>query len=179
MGAGYIYILSNPSMPNLVKIGFTYRRVEERLLELSGATGVPTPFTIEYYCLTADVEDVEKLVHSRFSSNRRPSREFFAVSLSEAVAFIDSVIRPVKPHRFSRVTTASSGRLYVCTRCGLTSYSKICSSCGTDWDSRDQSSFRFLVITCSHCGQKIRVPRERGTLRVTCPQCSNKFITAT
>lgn len=168
-------------MPGLVKIGFTYRRVEERLVELSGATGVPTPFAIEYYCLTGDVEDVEKQIHSHFACNRRPGREFFEISLTDAVAFADLVIRPVKPHRFSTVipapsvTPAPSGRLYVCTRCGASSYSKICSTCSTDWDL-DQPGSGFRVISCSQCGQKIRIPEHRGTLRVTCPECSNKFI---
>ena len=44
---GYVYILSNPWMPNLIKIGFTTRDIQERLAELNSATGVPEPFIIE------------------------------------------------------------------------------------------------------------------------------------
>ncbi len=38
---GYIYIISNPSMPGLVKIGRTSRDPQTRLRELNSATGVP------------------------------------------------------------------------------------------------------------------------------------------
>lgn len=28
---------------------------------------------------------------------------------------------------------------------------------------------------CTSCGQKVRVPRKKGKLRVTCPRCGSKF----
>ena len=40
---GYVYILSNPAMPGLLKIGYTERDVQERVKELSN-TGIPSPF---------------------------------------------------------------------------------------------------------------------------------------
>jgi phage FluMu protein Com len=39
--SGYIYILSNPRMKDLLKIGLSTRSVQERIAELSSATGVP------------------------------------------------------------------------------------------------------------------------------------------
>ena len=42
---GYVYVLINSSMPNLVKIGKTTKDPNERVKELSSATGVATPFT--------------------------------------------------------------------------------------------------------------------------------------
>jgi hypothetical protein len=47
MSVGYIYILSNPAMQGLLKIGVTSRDVRERVTQLSAATGVPKPFEIE------------------------------------------------------------------------------------------------------------------------------------
>lgn len=44
---GFIYILSNPEMQGLVKIGQTRRKVEKRVKELSSGTGVPAPYEIE------------------------------------------------------------------------------------------------------------------------------------
>ena len=35
-------------MPNLLKIGFTTRTLDERVGELS-STGVPTPFEVEFF----------------------------------------------------------------------------------------------------------------------------------
>lgn len=31
------------------------------------------------------------------------------------------------------------------------------------------------VVHCDQCSQKLRVPVGKGRIRVTCPQCSNKF----
>lgn len=144
MGAGYIYILSNSAMPGLIKIGLTYRRVEERLLELSGVTGVPTPFVIEYFCLTADVEEVEKELHARFSTTRSPGREFFATALPDAIRAADSLMRPLKPHRFCRVEPQSDTERkggFICDDCGELLWGRkfVCPKCG----NADPGRYRF------------------------------------
>lgn len=33
----------------------------------------------------------------------------------------------------------------------------------------------YKHLTCPECGQKMRVPRGKGTLRVRCPKCGNRF----
>ena len=42
---GSVYVLTNPAMPNMVKIGKTTRDVELRLADLY-STGVPLPFAL-------------------------------------------------------------------------------------------------------------------------------------
>jgi len=42
---GSVYVLTNPAMPNMVKIGKTTRDVELRLVDLY-STGVPLPFNV-------------------------------------------------------------------------------------------------------------------------------------
>lgn len=86
--AGYIYVLINPSMDGLVKIGKTTRDPTGRGKELSGATGVPSPFRLAYEALISDCSAAEEFVHTlleqkgyRVSSNR----EFFNCSLNEAI----------------------------------------------------------------------------------------------
>lgn len=34
---------------------------------------------------------------------------------------------------------------------------------------------QYKHVKCSGCGQKVRVPRGKGKLRVTCPKCHEKF----
>ena len=45
MNEGTVYVLSNPAMPVMVKIGKTTRNVEFRLSDLY-STGVPLPFNV-------------------------------------------------------------------------------------------------------------------------------------
>lgn len=86
--AGYIYALINPAMPTLVKVGRTNRAVEERLAELSAASGVPSPFVLVYDVLVPDAAKAEQYLHRlltdlgyRVSANR----EFFDAPIREVL----------------------------------------------------------------------------------------------
>jgi hypothetical protein len=81
---GYVYILSNPSIRG-IKIGLTERHVIERIKELNRATGVPTPFKIEYYTDTQDCYALERAMHKYYSEKRiNNKREFFKLSIWRA-----------------------------------------------------------------------------------------------
>lgn len=82
---GQVYILSNPAMPGLVKIGFTRRTTRLRVSELSGATGVPMPFKIEWSERVRYPDKVEDRVHTKLKKYRiNRNREFFRVSPASA-----------------------------------------------------------------------------------------------
>lgn len=49
---GFVYVLSNPTMPGLIKIGMTDRLITKRVGELQ-STGVALPFEIEYGRMTS------------------------------------------------------------------------------------------------------------------------------
>lgn len=84
--SGFVYLLINPSMPGLVKIGHTTRATGERIRELSGATGVPTPFELIFDQFTQDSALAERQIHDRLQAYRvATNREFFAVPTSAAV----------------------------------------------------------------------------------------------
>ena len=92
---GFLYVLINPSMSNLVKIGMTTREVEQRCRELNSATGVATPFIIGFEEEVSDAPRAERLVHNLLQDQGvrlNPNREFFEVSLSVAVKAINEVL---------------------------------------------------------------------------------------
>ncbi len=83
---GLIYILSNPEMQGLVKIGQTQRTVEERVAELSSGTGVPAPYEIEAIFDSKNPIKAEKRIHAALAAYRtNPHREFFRIDLETAI----------------------------------------------------------------------------------------------
>ena len=86
-----VYLLTNPTMPDLVKIGRT-KDLEERLRQLSTHSGVPVPFECFYACEVADSVKVEKALHDAFGDHRINSRrEFFRLNPDRAVAILELV----------------------------------------------------------------------------------------
>jgi len=83
---GRVYVLSNPAMPGLLKIGYTMNTVEGRVKELSLATGVPTEFRIEYQVECRDPAGLEAYAHTFFQSKRyNGNREFFSISINDVI----------------------------------------------------------------------------------------------
>lgn len=77
---GYLYVLANSAMPGVVKVGKTTRSPEERALELSGVTGLPTPFIVVYQQLFQDCSAAESFVHAYLEKSGyrvADNREFF------------------------------------------------------------------------------------------------------
>jgi hypothetical protein len=92
LSTGWVYILSNESMPGVVKIGVTADLPKHRAAELS-STGVPSPFVVEAAFLFADKAlKIEQLTHKHLESKRvTPNREFFKVSASDASVAINKI----------------------------------------------------------------------------------------
>lgn len=89
---GFIYLLTNPTMPGLVKIGATRKHPVQRAKELGAGTGVAEPFSLAYYRDFADCFLAETLLHEHFAAQRlSEAREFFAVSVSEAIQYVNSL----------------------------------------------------------------------------------------
>lgn len=89
---GFVYIVSNPAMPGLVKIGYTTRTVNERLAELNHETGVPSPFVIECYWASGDPVRAESTIHRRLMSHRIPRKEFFRLPIREAIGQVQQIL---------------------------------------------------------------------------------------
>jgi len=84
-----VYVLTNPAMPGLVKIGMTTQlEVEERMKQLYG-TGVPVPFDCAFACQVKNAKDVEKALHFAFGAGRiNPNREFFKIEPERVMAIL-------------------------------------------------------------------------------------------
>lgn len=84
-----VYVLTNPAMPGLVKIGKTTQlEVEDRMKQLYG-TGVPVPFDCAFACQVKDANEVEKTLHFAFGNARiNPNREFFRIESERVVAVL-------------------------------------------------------------------------------------------
>jgi hypothetical protein len=83
---GYLYLLTNSSMPGLVKIGRTQRTTRQRARELSAPTGVPQPFEIILELAVSNCEAAERITHQLLHEYRlNTSREFFKVTTSQAI----------------------------------------------------------------------------------------------
>ena len=89
---GFVYILSNPSMPGLIKVGMTARSVEGRAGELY-QTGVPTPFVVEHSVLSPDCARLEAEVHDTLADLRvGQGREFFRCEAHRAMGCLDAAL---------------------------------------------------------------------------------------
>lgn len=70
---GKIYVLTNPCMRGLVKIGCTAGTIEDRIKQLSGATGVPVAFKCHFAAEVDDMTDSQG--KTAVSAVFRPSGE--------------------------------------------------------------------------------------------------------
>lgn len=87
---GYVYILTNPAMPGLVKIGKTSRTVEERLRELN-SSGVSMPFEIAHSRKVEHMDSAEQDIHEHFDLCRvSDGRKFFRLAIQSAVTRLDT-----------------------------------------------------------------------------------------
>jgi hypothetical protein len=93
MADGYIYCLTHPSMPGILKVGMTERTPEDRVKELF-TTSLPFPFNIEFAKRIKDPKMTEAKIHNileNVSERINSRREFFRVSPSIVRMLFDLV----------------------------------------------------------------------------------------
>lgn len=92
MEYGIVYLLTNPVMPGLVKIGMTTQEdIDNRMKELY-TTGVPVPFECKFACKVkkCDCQKIEKALHKAFNPQRiNQNREFFRINVEQAQAILE------------------------------------------------------------------------------------------
>lgn len=84
-----VYVLTNPAMPGLVKIGFTTQDEAKKRIDGLYTTGVPFPFKIEFVCKVPNAAQVEAALHTAFGPQRvNLKREFFQIDPTQAIAIL-------------------------------------------------------------------------------------------
>ena len=86
-----VYVLTNPAMPGIVKIGTTTRENPQVRMNELYTTGVPLPFECAIAIQTDDerAEALEKALHTAFGPYRlNPSREFFEIETYQVEALL-------------------------------------------------------------------------------------------
>lgn len=96
----YIYILTNDSMPGLVKIGFTKNKPSERVKQINAATGVPEDFVVQYQYPCFNAHDLEQEIHryleSEVGNRKNKNKEFFNMTVEQAISVIERIGEPYK-----------------------------------------------------------------------------------
>lgn len=93
MEDGWIYCMSNPSMPDIVKVGQTQNDPHERAAQLY-TTGVPTEFRVEFAKRVRGYVQKEKQLHALLAKHferPNPSREFFKCKSSDVHEFFELI----------------------------------------------------------------------------------------
>ena len=91
-GDEWVYILTNPAIPEMVKIGYTKMDPHTRALQISKGTGIPLGYEVAWAYKCYKGERIEREVHNRFKKQRvSPTREFFRVTLEEAKQIIEQI----------------------------------------------------------------------------------------
>jgi hypothetical protein len=84
-----VYVLSNPAMPGIIKIGMTSNEDATARIDQLYTTGLPLPFKLEFACRVENGEEVERALHIAFNPQRvNPRREFFQVDPEQPIALL-------------------------------------------------------------------------------------------
>ncbi len=114
-----VYILTNPALSGLVKIGKTTKNLEERIKELSN-TSVPEKFKCYYCHEVKDCNAVEKKLHYifdiflpgeeevQYQVRVNSKKEFFQVDPAKVKAVLE--LFPGKEYKIGKSIVGSSGQ---------------------------------------------------------------------
>jgi len=87
---GWVYVITNKAMPDLIKIGFSTKDPELRAKEFDG-TASPHPYIVEFDILVKNPREFEQKIHALLKGVHE-RKEWFRCSLAHAVRIVKSVI---------------------------------------------------------------------------------------
>jgi hypothetical protein len=90
---GYLYCVSNSSMPGILNIGMTWMSIEKRLKDINGTPGLwypPTSYKCEFAKKVLNIEDKKDVIYKLLSKSRiNPIRKFFRISIEDTRSLFD------------------------------------------------------------------------------------------
>ena len=88
----FVYVLTNPSMPGIVKIGFTTTSPQQRIKEINSATGVIEKWNLEWSVECTEAHDLEKKTHEYLKEfGVSKNREGFYMHPTQAIAAVQKI----------------------------------------------------------------------------------------
>ena len=112
---GFIYILSNESMPSVFKIGMTTNNVRQRIQELN-TTGIPKSFNPEKIFEIPEnfLRPVEQQAHRTLKQKKyHHGKEFFKCALQDCVLAVeDAILELVKADSYELIGEAKQRKEY-------------------------------------------------------------------
>lgn len=188
MAIGWVYVLTNPEMPGLAKIGQSSADPALRSSELF-STGVLSPFYVAYKGLYEDYARLERVVHAELADARHSAnREFFRISIAEAVETIRQVAQSSPKYEETDIeghVQFPPGGKY--SEAAQAPPAKPLSAGALLRQRRRRSRLLangFVEVAgqlfpkCPSCNQPVRVP-ENKRLWITCPSCKRAWEVAT
>lgn len=150
---GWVYILSNPAMSGIYKIGFSSKDPEIRAQELNN-TGVPHPYQVEFDVLVQEPFALEQSIH-RSLHEYREGKEWFRCALDKIVETVAEVAGDSVILRNDRRTPNKEGTTPEAPMRRARPFTKTATFDGP----------------CHHCGRVYRVTLTRHDTGAQCPYC--------
>ena len=90
--AGWLYVISSPSLPGLVKVGVTRQLNPVMRIRQLSSSSLPEPFHAHCFVFSDDCFELESQMHKYFDKERvNPDREFFRIEPKEAINVLKEI----------------------------------------------------------------------------------------
>lgn len=165
---GWVYVMTNPAMPGLVKVGFSTKDPKIRAKELDG-TGLPYPYNVAYDALLEGPRQIEIGVHRELRQHHE-AKEFFRVSVEVAVQALERVVA----QQGKSVLLSSS--VFHISSAERAASNILCKATTTrpPTQTNNRSGTTQFVGTCGYCRQDFSVTLTRHDSCAVCPNCCKR-----
>jgi DNA-directed RNA polymerase subunit RPC12/RpoP len=166
---GFIYVMSNSSLKEMFKIGFTSKYPKLREDQLSSSTSIPTPFNLELVFPAQHLTKTERDIHLSLDEYRvAKNREFFRINLDHIFKIISRVTRN-KPSYISKGISMLNG--------GMKDYYPWDKEIYNEFDNKHFSPEVFSIgdsFICQKCGNRLKsVFNQPGIVEDAAFKCIN------